>query len=88
MRHLPTETLAEQEMCENKEACKWVQQELEKCGRSEGLKGFEIVKAVHLTGTAFTVENNLMTPSYKLKRPQLKRAYQAELDKMYSSLQR
>jgi long-chain acyl-CoA synthetase len=80
--------LAVQEVCTSKEACKWAQQELEKCGRSEGLKGFEIVKSVHLTGTAFTDENNLMTPSFKLKRPQLKKAYQDQLDKMYSNLER
>lgn len=30
-----------------------------------------MVKAVHLDLEGFTVDNNLLTPSFKLKRPQL-----------------
>lgn len=47
-------------------------------------KGFEIVKKVALTAEAFTPENELLTPSMKLKRPQIKRKYQKELDAMYA----
>jgi long-subunit acyl-CoA synthetase (AMP-forming) len=34
------------------------------------LQGFEIVADIHLTTEAFTVENDLLTPTFKLKRPQ------------------
>jgi hypothetical protein len=34
----------------------------------------------------FTVENDLITPTFKLKRPQLQRLYQAQVDKLYASL--
>jgi len=56
------------------------------------LKGFEKVKAIHLEeyvselGTAFTPENNLLTPSMKLMRPKLKAHYLDELKNMYSEL--
>lgn len=36
-------------------------------------------------GQGFTVENNLMTPSFKLKRPQLKTKYMEALDALYES---
>jgi len=58
----------------------------------ENLKGFEKVKAIYLEryiselGTAFTPENNLLTPSMKLMRPKLKTHYLSELKKMYTGL--
>lgn len=34
----------------------------------------------------FTVENDLITPTFKFKRPQLQRRYQADIDIMYRAL--
>jgi hypothetical protein len=34
----------------------------------------------------FTVENDLITPTFKFKRPQLQRRFQAEIDAMYRAL--
>ena len=45
-----------------------------------------MVKAVHLEGEAFSVDNDCLTPSFKLKRPQLQKRYQAQLDAMYVGL--
>lgn len=44
-----------------------------------------IIEATELNdlGQGFTVDNNLMTPSFKLKRPQLKSKYGAALDALY-----
>jgi len=64
--------------------------EMQTC--SKHLKGFEKVKAIHLEeyvselGTAFTPENNLLTPSMKLMRPKLKAHYMKEIKSMYSEL--
>lgn len=63
-------------------------EELAKTGKEAKLKGFEMVKSLHLVEEHFTVENDLMTPSMKLKRPQLQKAYQKELDAMYVSLKK
>ena len=40
------------------------------------LKGFEIIKAVHLDPVPFDMERDLLTPTYKKKRPQLLKYYQ------------
>ena len=54
--------------------------------RAAKLFGFEQVKAVHLTPEVFSVENGLMTPTFKLKRPQLKAQYQNVLHALYAGL--
>jgi long-chain acyl-CoA synthetase len=55
-------------------------------GQAGLLKGFEQVHAVHLLSEPFSVENGMLTPSFKLKRPQIKEAFQRELDNMYRAL--
>lgn len=44
------------------------------------------VACLHLAPEPFTVENNMLTPTFKLKRPQAKAAYQQQLDDMYAQL--
>lgn len=68
------------------EAKKAMLEELTRTGKEAKLKGFEMVKAVYLEPEQFAVENELMTPSMKLKRPQLQQRYQKEIDAMYAAL--
>ncbi len=63
---------------------KFVAKSLEEHGKSNGLKGFECVKNVHLDMSAFTVENNLLTPTFKLKRFEAKLYYKAHIDALYA----
>ena len=55
-------------------------------GKSAGLKGFEQIAAIRLTPEPFSVDNGLMTPTFKIKRPQAKDAFRALIDDMYSNL--
>jgi long-chain acyl-CoA synthetase len=34
----------------------------------------------------FTIENDLLTPTLKLKRPQAVKAYKAQIDQMYDEI--
>ncbi|XP_010456856.1 PREDICTED: long chain acyl-CoA synthetase 5-like [Camelina sativa] len=49
------------------------------------LKGFEIIKAVHLEPVAFDMERDLLSPTYKKKRPQLLKYYQSVIDEVYKT---
>jgi long-chain acyl-CoA synthetase len=40
------------------------------------LKGFEFIKAVHIDPVPFDMERDLITPTFKKKRPQLLKHYQ------------
>lgn len=44
------------------------------------------IKDLNELGQGFTVQNNLMTPSFKLKRPQLKAKYSADLEGLYDNM--
>jgi len=54
--------------------------------RAAQLRGFEAVAAITLVPEPFTVENGLLTPTFKLKRPVAKETYQALIESMYDSL--
>lgn len=58
-------------------------QELTSTGKADKLKGFELVKAVKLEPMQFSIEDDLLTPTFKFKRPQLQKKYQAAIDAMY-----
>eukprot|EP01110_Echinostelium_bisporum_P002556 TRINITY_DN1625_c3_g1_i1.p1 TRINITY_DN1625_c3_g1~~TRINITY_DN1625_c3_g1_i1.p1 ORF type:complete len:655 (+),score=276.54 TRINITY_DN1625_c3_g1_i1:38-2002(+) len=52
-------------------------------GKQQRLQGFEIPQNVHVTEEAFTVENDLLTPTMKLKRNKLQEVFKKEIEKMY-----
>jgi long-subunit acyl-CoA synthetase (AMP-forming) len=57
-------------------------------GRAAQLRGFEAVAAITLVPEPFTVENGLLTPTFKLKRGQAKAAHEGLIAAMYESLAR
>ncbi|CAL5369942.1 unnamed protein product [Camellia sinensis] len=66
-------------LCENPKAKQNVLVELTWIGKEKKLKGFEFIKAVHLDPEPFDVERDLLTPTFKKKRPQLLKYYQVAL---------
>jgi long-chain acyl-CoA synthetase len=75
-----------EEVCANPKAVQYMLQELTATAKAGKLKGFETVRALHLDAELFSVENDLLTPSFKLKRPQLQKKYQKEIDAMYAKM--
>ena len=52
-------------------------------GRKLGLKGFEIPKKIRIINEGFTPQNNLMTPTMKLKLKEIRMKYKDVLKKLY-----
>ena len=79
-------------MCAKEEAKKFILDEMIKEGKAAKLKTFELPQAVHLEGKinelnqGFSIENDCLTPTFKLKRPNLLKLYKTEIDAMYVSL--
>ncbi|XP_058224234.1 long chain acyl-CoA synthetase 4-like [Rhododendron vialii] len=73
-------------LCENPKAKEYIIGELSRVGKEKKLKGFEFIKAVHLDPEPFDMDRDLLTPTFKKKRPQLQKYYQRIIDNMYKSL--
>ncbi|XP_062176432.1 probable CoA ligase CCL6 [Alnus glutinosa] len=71
-------------LCENLKARKYILDELNSTGRKHQLRGFEMLKAVHLEPNPFDMERDLITPTFKLKRQQLLKYYKDTVDQLYS----
>ncbi|CAJ1927296.1 unnamed protein product [Sphenostylis stenocarpa] len=72
-------------LCEDARAKSYIIEELSKIGKANKLKGFEFIRGVHLDPIPFDMERDLITPTYKKKRPQLLKFYQSVIDNMYKS---
>lgn len=82
-RQLPQDVAA---LCRDPAVTAAVLKSMHEEGRVAGLRGFEQVAAIRLVAEAFTVENGLLTPTFKLKRPQVQKAFQGTIDHLYASL--
>lgn len=67
--------------------------DVRECCVAAGLRGYEHPKALYLEtynltdlGQGFTVQNDCLTPSMKLRRPQLLRRYSTQVEAMYEKL--
>jgi len=60
--------------------------ELTSTAKAAGLKGFEKTKECHIEPQPFDAERGLLTPTFKPKRPQLRKHYQQQIDAMYNAL--
>lgn len=73
-------------LCENPKIKEYILGELVRIGKEKKLKGFEFVKAVHLDPVPFDMERDLLTPTFKKKRPQMLKYYQNIIDNMYKTI--
>lgn len=54
-----------------------------KQAREAGFFGFEIPQKVHLTSNAFTPDNEILTPTFKLKRNEAKKVFIRQIKELY-----
>ncbi|XP_074587550.1 long chain acyl-CoA synthetase 6, peroxisomal-like [Curcuma longa] len=60
--------------------------DMDDVGKQAQLRGFEFVKAVTLVVEPFSLENDLLTPTFKIKRPQAKAYFAKAIADMYAEL--
>ncbi|CAN0331492.1 unnamed protein product, partial [Hapterophycus canaliculatus] len=73
-----------EELCRNLRLKADIAQELETVAERAGLQNFEKVRAIHLEPNPFSPQNDLLTPTLKLKRTQAHKAYSEIIAAMYA----
>ncbi|KAL6905642.1 hypothetical protein ACP4OV_003243 [Aristida adscensionis] len=74
------------QLCADPRARAAVLADMDSIGKEAQLRGFEFAKAVTLVAEPFTLENGLLTPTFKVKRPQAKAYFAKEISDMYAQL--
>ena len=75
-----------EELCKDETLKAAIFESLTATAKEAKLKGFEIAKDIALDSELFSVENDLLTPTFKSKRPQLQKKYQSQIDAMYEKM--
>eukprot|EP00835_Amoeboradix_gromovi_P003354 NODE_218_length_14160_cov_0.274874.p1 type:complete len:741 gc:universal NODE_218_length_14160_cov_0.274874:12495-10273(-) len=74
-------------MCKDSVIVEYMVRELESAAKGK-LKGFEMVKKIVLIPQLMTIENGMVTPSFKTRRNEVKEYYKKVLKDMYLSLKK
>ncbi|CAI0460062.1 unnamed protein product [Linum tenue] len=74
------------QLCNDPRARAAVLADMDSIGREAQLRGFEFAKAITLVPEPFTLENGLLTPTFKIKRPQAKDCFAKAITDMYDEL--
>ncbi|RMZ83906.1 hypothetical protein DV737_g1465, partial [Chaetothyriales sp. CBS 132003] len=79
-----TDIEALQAACKDAKVVEAVQKELDRVGKKNKFAGFERVRNISLWVEPFTIDNEALTPTLKLKRPAAAKLYRGELDRLYA----
>jgi len=74
-----------EQLCQEEGLKRAILDDMTKLGKEAGLKGFEQVKNITLVAEPFSVENGLLTPTFKSKRPALRKEFSAQIEEMYKA---
>uniref|UniRef100_A0A452FPC2 Long-chain-fatty-acid--CoA ligase n=1 Tax=Capra hircus TaxID=9925 RepID=A0A452FPC2_CAPHI len=75
-----------EELCRNKDVKKGILEDMVRLGKESGLKPFEQVKGIYLHPEVFSIDNGLLTPTMKAKRPELRNYFRSQIDELYSTI--
>jgi len=70
---------------EDPDLIKDILQEIEQFSRKNDIKGFEIIKKVYLSKESFSIDNNILTTTLKIRRHIAKKHFLKEIKKMYGN---
>ena len=78
-----TKNFSLEDLCKNEQLLGEIMNDIRTLSTSNGLTSFETVRAVYLESALFSVNNGLLTPTFKLKRQQLAKKYRNQIDDLY-----
>lgn len=73
-------------LCKQKAVYEFIESEVNRLSQEHRLKGYELIKRIHLHPFPFDEARDFLTPSLKLKRHVLRNFFKAEIAEMYSQL--
>ena len=65
---------------------KLILQDMQRVAHEARLSGFEQVRAIHVITEPFSVENGLLTPSFKLKRNEARQYFKTQIEQLYANM--
>ena len=75
-----------EELCKNKDVVKAIVADLEADGKEHGLNPFERIKQICLIPDQFSIENDMLTPTFKLKRIEVVKNYKTNIDVLLENM--
>jgi len=75
-----------EEMCRNEEVKKAIQKDLTSLAKANKLSSLEQCKDILVHTELFSVENNLLTPTFKLKRADAAKKFKPQIEEMYTNI--
>jgi len=71
-------------LCNGKALKTELLKQMSKIGKDSGLKSFEQIKDIYVCSKPFTLEDGLLTPTFKTKRPALRQHFQQIINNLYT----
>lgn len=78
--------VSHEDLCKNSSIKEAIFEDMISIGKKAGLYSFQQVKDIYLCSEPFSVENGLLTPTLKSKRPELKKRFASLIERMYAKL--
>ena len=82
MKNIPSK----KEICENSKVNTLILGNIQKIAKEKDLKEFEIPKKVHLDSECFSLENKLLTPTFKMKRKNIEKKYENVIKSLFEDM--
>lgn len=76
-------SLSQEDAMKSKELKEQIMKDMDAKAKEYALNSLEKVKALYLTAEPFSVENDIITPTFKIKRNIAKKVFKEQIDKMY-----
>jgi long-chain acyl-CoA synthetase len=70
-------------LCKDEDVKKFIIEEIKALSKEKGLLGFEVPREIMLISDAFTPDNDILTPTFKLKRNIAAKLYEDDINRMY-----